>query len=211
MKYKIGYIDEDPRQVAKYERDLREYFDVIGYNISKGLTLKKLIQQVYSSDIDLLMVDFLMVSKGILTYNGDKVAKEYKKIKPLFPVLIFTNRQDDAFHSVDNPNIIYEKEEVKKDISHFVETVEKNILFYKNYIEDRQKTIEVLISKGDKIGLNATEKHELIIAQQELTNLDKLAIEVPSQLLEEKRIEELSKTTKEAEKFLNSLIKQSRK
>ena len=52
--YKIGYIDEDPDQVAKYKRDLRDYFEIVGYNISKGLPISDLIEQVYKSEIDLL-------------------------------------------------------------------------------------------------------------------------------------------------------------
>ena len=66
MKYKIGYIDEDPTQFNKYERELREYFDVVGYQISKGLPLEDMINQVYESDIDLLLVDYLLVEKGVL-------------------------------------------------------------------------------------------------------------------------------------------------
>jgi hypothetical protein len=70
MKYKIGYIDEDPAQFKKYERDLREYFDVVGYDIKQGLPLDDLINQVYQSDIDLLMVDYLMVD-----YNSPPISQ----------------------------------------------------------------------------------------------------------------------------------------
>jgi hypothetical protein len=206
MKYKVGYIDEDPTQVVKYERELRDYFDVIGYKIEKGLALEELLDQVYQSEIDLLMVDYLLVDKGILTYNGDEVARKYDEIKPNFPIIIFTNREADAFPQVDNPNLIYDKGEVKSSVKHFVEKVKKTIELYKNYISKRKETITGLIEKGEKEGLKAEEKHELLVAQDELRNLDKRSVEVPKQLLDEKKIENLAKTTKEAQEFLESLI-----
>ena len=87
MKYKIGYIDENSAQVVKYERDLRKHFEVIGFDIKQGLELNDLLKQVYDSDIDLLMVDYLMADNGMLTYNGDEVARAYEEIKPRFPVI----------------------------------------------------------------------------------------------------------------------------
>jgi hypothetical protein len=207
MKYKIGYIDEDSTQVTKYERDLRKYFDVIGFTINPGLELNDLLKQVYDSDIDLLMVDYLMVDKGVLTYNGDEVARAYEEIKPRFPVIIFTNEESQAFPHVDNPNIIYDKSLVKNDLNYFVELLNKNISAYKNYIEKRKNIISDLLLKGENAGLSPDEKHILLQTQIELINLDKWSNEVPFQLLDDKRLENLSKTTKEAEEFLESILK----
>ena len=207
MKYKIGYIDEDSNQVAKYERGLRPYFDLIGFDITPGLEIKDLLMQVYNSDIDLLLIDYLMNDKGILTYNGDEVAREFEEIKPRFPMIIFTNRESDAFPQVDNPNIIYDKSLVKSDLKHFAEILNKNILSYKNYIEKRKNIISDLLLKGEIDGLSSEEKHILIQTQTELINLDKWSNEVPFQLLDNKRLENLSKTTKEAEEFLESILK----
>ena len=206
MKFKIGYIDEDQAQFKKYERELREYFDVIGYEIKQGLPLVDLINQVYQSDIDLLMVDYLMVDKGILTYNGGEVARAYEEIKPRFPIIIFTNLETQAFPHVDNPNMIYDKGDVTKNTKHFVEKITKTIQLYKNFISKRKDQIKELIQKGEKEGLNADEKHSLLQAQLELNSLDKWATEVPLQLLDEKKVDNLSKTTKEAQEFLESLI-----
>jgi len=208
MKYRIGYVDEDPQQVSKYERSLRSYFDVVSYNIEKGTELADLLQQVYDSEIDLLMVDYLMVDKGVVTFNGDEVARQFEEIKPRFPVIIFTNEEAQAFPQVDNPNIIYDKSLVTTDIKRLVEVLNKNILAYKNYIGKRQDAIEELLLKGEKgEGLTPEEKHILLQNQMELINLDKTSNEVPFQLLDDKKLDDLSKTTKEAEKFLESLIK----
>lgn len=207
MKYKIGYVDEDPTQVLQYERKLRPYFDVISYNIVKGTALPDLLKQIYDSEIDLLMVDYLMVDKGVVTFNGDEVARQYEEIKPRFPIIIFTNEEGQAFPQVDNPNIIYDKSLVTNDINRLVEVLNKNILAYKNFVKKRQDSIEALLLKGEEgEGLSSEEKHILLQNQLELINLDKNSNEVPFQLLDEKKLDELSKTTKEAEKFLESLL-----
>lgn len=207
MKYKIGYIDENSAQVVKYERDLRKHFEVIGFDIKQGLELNDLLKQVYDSDIDLLMVDYLMADNGMLTYNGDEFARAYEEIKPRFPVIIFTNEETQAFPHVDNPNIIYDKSLVKNDLNYFVEILNKNILSYKNYIEKRKNIINDLLLKGENEGLSSDEKHILLQTQTELINLDKWSNEVPFQLLDDKRLENLSKTTREAEEFLESILK----
>ncbi|MES1182073.1 MAG: hypothetical protein ABUL44_04690, partial [Flavobacterium sp.] len=168
--------------------------------------LKNLLKQIYESDIDLLLVDYLMTDKGMLTFNGDEVAREYEKIKPRFPVLIFTQHHDDAFPEVDNPNIIYEKSEAKK-IDHFCEILTKNILVYKKFISERKSSIGRLITKSKKKKLTAKEKHTLLDKQIELQMLDKESIEVPFQLLDSKKIAGLTKTANDAEKFIKSFIK----
>jgi hypothetical protein len=211
MKYKIGYIDEDKNQFIKYERVLRKYFDIIGYEIQQGLPIDNLIKQVYESEVDLLMVDYLMNDKGILNYNGDEVARAYEEIMPRFPIVIFTNLETQAFPHVDNPNMIYDKEEVIKHPDHFVEKLTKTIELYKNFIKKRKDILERLIEKGEREGLNASEKHVLLETQIELNALDKSSNEVPLQLLDEKKMDNLSKTTKEAEEFLESLIKKNNK
>lgn len=122
-------------QVTKYQRKFQNYFDVIGYNIKKGTELADLLQEIYDSDIDLLMVDYLMVDKGILTFNGDEVVRLFEEIKPRFPIIIFTNEEAQAFPQVDNPNIIYDKSLVATNIDRLVEILNKNIQVYKKYVE----------------------------------------------------------------------------
>lgn len=211
MKYKVGYIDEDLKQVERYERKLRDHFDIVGYNIESELPLAELIKQVYNSDIDLLLVDYLMVDKGVLTYNGDEVVRVFEEIKPRFPILIFTNEEGQAFPQVDNPNIIIEKSIIKDNLDRFIQIVEKNITVYKKYIQKRKTIINTLIEKGEKTGISANEKNSLLEAQLELKNLDKWSNEVPYQLLNEKKLEDLSKTRKEAEGYLELLIKNNKK
>lgn len=213
MSYKIGYIDENPLQVKKFARALKEHgFSVIGYNIRKGMPVEELIEQIYSSDIDLLMIDYFLKDKGFLTFNGDEIERRYNEIKPNFPHIIFTSNEEDAFYKVDNPNIIYEKEMVTDHrVNRFSEILKKSIETYRSYTEKRKTIIEELIIKGEKDGLNSKEQNTLLSNQRELLDLDKTKTqEVPEKLISIEKLEDLSKTRKDAEIFLQSLIQKSK-
>ena len=119
-----------------------------------------------------------------------------------FPHIIFTSEEADAFDSVDNPNIIYEKEKATnpETVKKFADTLKKIVENYRKYISTRKEKISILLEKGESIGLSAQEKHDLINLQNELLSLDKKKQdEVPNQLLFEDKIEDLSRTKKEAE------------
>ncbi len=214
MSYKIGYIDENPHQVKKFARALKEHgFLVIGYDIIKGMPIENLIKQIYQSDVDLLMIDYFLKDKGILTFNGDEIERQYNEIKPNFPHIIFTSNEEDAFKDVDNPNIIYEKEMVTDDrVNRFSDILKKNIETYRSYIENRKTAIEELLRKGEDKGLSASEKDQLLRVQMELNSLDtKNKNEVPLQLISNQKLDDISKTRKEAQEFLQTLIDKKKK
>ncbi len=206
MKYKIGYVDEDPIQVKKYQRLLGEKFEVQGYDIPKGLSKKKLLEQIYDSEIDLLLVDYLLNERGLLAYNGDVIAREFEKMKPRFPVLIFTSHAIDAFPAVDNPNTLYEKGSAKK-MEHFMEVLKKNIEAYQAFVSKKKKNIDALVSKSRKKKLTAKETDTLFNEQIALQGLDKRSGEAPIQLLHPNNIETLSKAADKAEAFIKTLTK----
>lgn len=156
------------------------------------------------------MVDFLLVEKGILNYNGDEVVRAYEEIRPKFPMIIFTSFEGQAFPEVDNPFIIIEKSIVEENPKKFIQIIEKSIETYNSYIKKRKGTINTLLEKGEKEGLSASEKNILLESQLELKNLDKWSNEVPYQLLDERKFDDLSKTKKEAEAYLESLIKKTK-
>jgi len=211
--FRIGYVDEDPKEAQKIERNLREYFEVITYDIQKGLPKQDLLEQIYSSEIDLLMVDYLMKDRGILAYNGDEVVRDYEEIKPDFPMIIFTHNENQAFPQMDDVNIIYDKKILNEDKEHFVEIIKKNILIYQKYIEKRKKQIEnLLIKRETEEGLNAKEKDDLFRLQLELNRLDpRMHEETPSQLLSDMNLDHLADVTRDAQELLKILTNNSDK
>ena len=214
-KYKIGYVDEDIKQVRKYQRRFRKYgIEVIGYDFEKEMNLEDLMKQVYASDIDLLMIDYKLNETNKVTFNGEEVESVFYNTKPLFPHIIFTNKIEQAEPHVEDWKIIFDKDDIFSDdendetkVQHFITTLERSIEQYRKYILQKKELLSVLLLKGEKEELNSVEKSELLTLQSELNNLDRTSkYEVPRQLISNESLESLSRTRKEAEEFLQSLI-----
>lgn len=219
-KYRIGYIDEDVKQVKKYQRRFRNYgIEIIGYEFYKGMTLDELMHQVYESDIDLLMIDYKLNETNQVTFNGEVIESEFYDKKPLFPHIIFTNKVEQAEPHVEDWKIIFDKDDIfseddedEKKVQHFITTLFKSIEQYRNHVNKKKVIVIELLEKGEKKGLTASEKDLLVSKQEELLALDKSEKnEIPKHLLTEKKLDDLSKTKKDAEDFLQSLIDKRKK
>lgn len=219
-KYRIGYVDEDVKQVKKYQRRFRKFgFEVVGYDFTQGMTIDELMEQVYNSNIDLLMIDYKLDESNLVVFNGEAVESAIYDAKPLFPHIIFTNKKDDAEPHVEDWKIIFDKDEIfsegeedDKKIQHFIITLERSIEQYRKHIERRKIDISNLLEKGKNQKLNADEKHILLKLQKELKVLDPSSeIEVPEYLLLSENLSEVEDLKNEAEEFLKNLIEKKKK
>ncbi|RBP26940.1 hypothetical protein DFR65_11310 [Oceanihabitans sediminis] len=219
-KYRIGYVDEDIKQVRKYQRRFRKFgFEVVGYEFTQGMTLEDLMQQVYDSNIDLLMIDYKLDESNLVVFNGEAVECAIYDAKPLFPHIIFTNKKDDAEPHVEDWKIIFDKDEIfsegeddNKKVQHFIITLERSIEQYRKHIQRRKNDISNLLEKGKIQKLNPDEKHNLLKLQKELKVLDPSnEIEVPEYLLLSENLSEVEDLKDEAEEFLKKLIEKKKK
>lgn len=221
FKYKIGYIDENEKQVKKYRKRFREFgIDIIGYEFKKNMTFEELMSQVYQSDIDLLMIDYKLDESNKVQFNGEKVEQDIEDKKPLFPHIIFTNKKEDAEHFVEDWNLIFSKKELlskneedynKEKTNHFINILIRKIEKYSKYIENKKNKISELIVKGEADGLDSSEENTLISLQQELNLFDRTKLkEVPEKLISLEKLDDISKTRIEAENFLQSLIQKNK-
>ena len=215
-KYKIGYIDENIKQVKKYTRRLKDFgFEVIGYDFHQGKSLEELMCQVYESDIDLLMIDYKLNEGNIVAFNGDAVESDFYDKRPLFPHIIFTNKVEQAEPFVEDWKIIFDKDEVfseededEERALRFVTILEKSIEQYKNHIEKKKDKISILLSKINSTEFSSVDENELINLQKELMNLDKTFVqEIPEKLISYEKLDKISTLRIESEKFLDNLIK----
>lgn len=215
-KYKIGYIDEDIKQVKKYTRRLKDFgFEVIGYDFHQGMSLEELMSQVYESDIDLLMIDYKLNESNIVAFNGDAVESEFYDKRPLFPHIIFTNKVEQAEPFVEDWKILFDKENIfsedgndEQSVKRFVTILTKSIEQYKNHIEKKKDKISILLSKINSTEFSSVDENELINLQKELMNLDKTFVqEIPEKLISYEKLDKISTLRIESEKFLNNLIK----
>jgi hypothetical protein len=215
LKYRIGYVDENEEQVKLYKRKLKEYdFEVIGYNFEIGMSPEMLMEQIFKSDIDLLMIDFKLNESNIVSFNGEVIESFIYDKKPLFPHIIFTNKVDQAEPFVEDWKIIFDKDDIflddeedKTGVERFVTMLKKSIEQYRNHIKSKKIILSDLLEKSKTQELSAIDKNNILAVQQELNILDRTkASEVPRQLLVNENIESINNLRIEAEEFLQSLI-----
>jgi hypothetical protein len=215
LKYRIGYVDENEEQVKLYRRKLKEYdFEVIGYQFETGMSPETLMEQIFKSDIDLLMIDFKLNESNIVSFNGEVIESLIYDKKPLFPHIIFTNKVDQAEPFVEDWKIIFDKDDIfleddedKTGVERFVTMLKKSIEQYKNHINSKKTILSDLFEKSKTQELSAIEKNNILAVQEELNILDKTkASEVPRQLLVNDSIDSINNLRIEAEEFLQSLI-----
>lgn len=215
LKYRIGYVDENEEQVKLYRRKLKEYnFEVIGYNFEVGMSPEILMEQIFKSDIDLLMIDFKLNESNIVSFNGEVIESLIYDKKPLFPHIIFTNKVDQAEPFVEDWKIIFDKDDIflddeedKTGVERFVTMLKKSIEQYKNHINSKKTILSDLFEKSKTQELSAIDKNNILSVQEELNILDKTkASEVPRQLLVNENIDSINNLRIEAEEFLQSLI-----
>lgn len=215
LKYRIGYVDENEEQVKLYRRKLKEYnFEVIGYNFEVGMSPEILMEQIFKSDIDLLMIDFKLNESNIVSFNGEVIESLIYDKKPLFPHIIFTNKVDQAEPFVEDWKIIFDKDDIflddeedKTGVERFVTMLKKSIEQYRNHINSKKIILSDLLEKSKTQELSAIDKNNILAVQQELNILDKTkASEVPRQLLVNDNVESINNLRIEAEEFLQSLI-----
>lgn len=217
--YKIGYVDEDKNQVNLYGRKLRDFgFDVIGYDFRKGMLIEELMDQIYTSDIDLLMIDFKLNESNVVAFNGDEVERAIYENRPLFPHIIFTNKSDQAEPQVDDLKIIFDKEIVfpreEEDgvqTKRFIDTLNKSIDQYKGYISKRKNIISDLLDKEQNEDLSLKDRNLLLSTQSELINLDKMMIlDVPETLKSTDELQKIEKAREEADAYIKMLLEQKK-
>lgn len=216
-KYRIGYIDENINQVKKYQRDLRPFgFEVIGYEFEKKMSPESLMQQVYESDIDLLMIDYKLKETNVVGFNGDVIEDLIYHTKPMFPHIIFTSDTSQAEANIEDWKIIFDKDiflDETKDqanIKRFVRTLKGSIEQYRSYVNTKKEALSALLEKGEKEGLSVAEKNEALTLQGELKSLDRSKNdEVPKQLVSIEKLEDLSKSRREAEEYLKTLMEKN--
>ena len=202
MKYKILYIDDERSDFLKLKRDMGEYFE-IEEGFTSGITLETLIPILDERDFDFLIVDSNLNDKTGCGFNGKDVLQYFTKKYPHFPVMLFTNYDDQAVAEIDDfdLNKIYSKRQLlhEKDREVLIQKINKIIKTYEDDIKEAEEKITKIIEKKKEgKDLTAQEEDEAIELDTFLDEiLDGSSPLVPQQLKasNEEKIDQLLNKT----------------
>lgn len=206
-KYKIGYIDEENVWVNTFKRNLRDYFDIVSFNLTSKLTLKNIIQKILDAKFDCLVVDFELKEADIVQFNGNEIVDSLKMIYPYYPVFIITGKEEDeVLDEVEDNDIVRLKDEITHKPEILAQRINNKIENYYKKIESTEKRIEDLINKKNKKGLTPDEEEELTEHYQFLEKINPENKTLKDNLIQHESISKLNEFVEESKEILKTLI-----
>lgn len=164
-KYRIGYIDEEEREID----DFLSYFDNYADNLviipirPNNKSIDVIVDEVLEQKCDIVVIDFyLKYAQSEVEVNGDELLLRINDRRANLPMLIFTSRIEEAKEGFISPStLICRKSEINdpNDASFkdkLVDHIEFSIKLKKNYqvefskLRARQENGEKLTGKEKK-------------------------------------------------------------
>ncbi|MCG5047477.1 MULTISPECIES: hypothetical protein [Pectobacterium] len=163
-KFRMGYLDEDESDIARFYDFIKKYDIYEFIDFKPKPSVEDLIDEINSSNLDILVIDFQINEYVNINYNGVKVFDLLRSKRKNFPCIILTSFADDAISESFDTHIVY-----SKSIPFGCDTESKNIFELKI-----RKSIEHYTSELQKASNEFSE----------LTSLDNLTLEQENRLIE---------------------------
>lgn len=202
-KYNIIFIDEDKAQLRKFKRYVKGFERLNVEAIEPPEGIETIVDKIVEEDIAAIVCDFDLKEKNTTDYYGSEVIEDILKVKPNFPVFIFTSHKEDALKFSETVHYVYDKVNMNGDKS-FLELVVKEIEKYQNKMDRWKKEFFELQKKFDNQELTIREEERLI----ELDNLIEKATDNRSSIpnhIKAKQDNELHKLINDTEAILNQI------
>lgn len=209
-KYLIGYVDEQRGERLDFSNLMEEDkdFAVLNFEVNDTSKFQVLLEEILNSGIDCLVVDYHLSETGV-QFEGSTLIEEFHKIKPFFPKIIYTAKEDKVIPIVDN-EIIYliSDKEIKGDEkrgSNFRLKLKSLIINYQNDIAKNIKCLEDLSLKRKSNDLTKEEENSLFESKQFLMKLDTRKIDLPSVVNNKDYVDQLEEVNKKVDDILNEM------
>ncbi len=207
-KYIIGYIDEQEGERSDFANLITEddSLDIKLFDVNRDTVFEKLIDEILESNIDCLVVDYHLSDAGV-QFEGSNIIEEIHKIRPFFPKIIYTAKEDKVIPVVEN-EIIYmiNDKSIKGDSDRCKNFRQKIKTLINNYNTDVSKSLDSLETLKDKkrngVNLTIEEESELFKCKKFLMSVDTRIISNPEILNEKEYVEELRETNNKLDEIL---------
>lgn len=163
-KFRMGYLDEDESDIARFYDFIKKYDTYEFIDFKPKPSIEELIDEINSSNLDILVIDFQINEYVNINYNGVKVFDSIRNKRRNFPCIILTSFADDAISESFDTHIVY-----SKSIPFGSDTESKKLFEFKI-----RKSIEHYINELQRASSEFAE----------LTSLDNLTLEQENRLIE---------------------------
>ena len=214
MKYRIAYIDEDKGWINTFYQTFKNDFDILRIEVNPESSVESILNQLLESDLNAIVTDYLLEENAEVSFNGNKIVEEIKRIKPHFPIVMLTSFPTQAIGHTDDVHIIYNKnilsvenDREKEELDIFKSKIQSNISNYYKKIDDTNLRIEELVEKRNDVGLEIFEEEELTKLYILFDELNPEGKDLPANLIHRDSISKLNEFVSETREILEELKK----
>lgn len=218
MKYRIAYIDEDKGWINTFYHTFKNDFDVTRIEVNSNSSVESIFDKLHKSNPDAVVTDYLLEENAEVSFNGNKIVEEIKRIRPYFPIVMLTSYPTQAIGHTDDVHIIYSKDILtvendkdKEELDIFKTKIQSNISNYYRKIEGTNTKIEQLIEKRNNQGLDIPEEEELTKLYILFDELNPEGKDLPANLIHRGSISKLNEFVNETKEILEELKKLNNK
>lgn len=160
----MGYLDEDESDIARFYDFIKKFNIYEFIDFKPKPSVDDLLEEINSSNLDILVIDFQINEYLNINYNGVRVFELLRDRRKNFPCIILTSFADDAISESFDTHVVY-----SKSIPFGCDTESKKLFELKI-----RKSIEHYINELQKASDEFTE----------LTSLDDLTLEQENRIIE---------------------------
>lgn len=215
MKYKIAHIDESDQAINQFYHNFKSEFEIIKVKVDSSSAVDIIVQQTLSSNVDAVVVDYLLIEEGEVSFNGNVLFDEFKRIKPYLPIIMLTSHEPEAIDHMKNVHIIYSKDlmdgESNEELELLKVKIKSSIMHYYSFIEETRSQIEYLVKKRNEQEFSLQEEEELTKKFIIMDELEPEAKGAPANLIQPDAITKLTDFITETREILEELKKANRK
>lgn len=214
MKYKIAYIDESPQWINTFYQSFKNDFEILRIQVNSETSIDSLIKEIFNSEIDGVVTDYLLDEEGDVDFNGNKIIESIKDFKPHFPLTMLTAHEPEAINFMDDVHIIYDKKVLdegnEEELEILKTKIKSNIDRYYSKIETTEKRIEELVKKKNKNTLEPKEEEELTKLFILMDELEPEGKDMPANLIQPEAITKLNDFVSQTREILEELKKKNK-
>jgi ribosomal protein S18 len=203
-KYTIGYIDENDEDVILFEQQFSDYFDIKVLRIDSSTTLEDVISWIYSTHLDLIVVDYNLKENLSIDFYGNEILETLNRQRLNFPMYMFTSYEEEAISKSDEfiDDLIFDKQLVSKNYEIMVTRIKNKIKKYKSELKQKEKRHRELSLKSE---LTITEEDELLRLDYFLEETANKYGTTPISLKETRSLKKLCELVEKADKIINKV------
>jgi len=215
MKFKIAHIDESDQAINQFYHNFKTEFEIIKIKVDSSSEIQTIIDLAIKNEVDAVVVDYLLIEEGEVSFNGNVLFDEFKRIRPHLPIIMLTSHEPEAIDHMKNVHVIYSKDlmdgESNEELELLKIKIKSSITNYYTFFEDTRIQIEFLVNKRNEQGLDLSEEEELTKKFMIMDELEPEAKGVHSNLIQPEAITKLTDFVAQTREILEELKKANKK